>query len=87
MGDKTAFVETVAATLPSDLGGDIMTIAEQFRQEGMELGLQRGMQQTQLLMAKRLLQEGYNVAFISKITGLSASDVQTVANGEETVDV
>lgn len=43
--DKTVFVQTANQYLSDTLRGDIMTIAQQFRLEGLQQGLQQGFQQ------------------------------------------
>ena len=60
-----------------------MTLAEQLEQmgieKGMERGIQKGIQQTTNTMAINMLNEGTDLAFISKITGLSIQDIQKLA--------
>ena len=45
-------------------------------QKGMERGIQKGIQQTTNDMAIKMLKEGTELGFISKITGLSVQDIQ-----------
>ena len=68
-----------------------MTLAEQLEekgmkrgmkqgmQQGMQKGRQQGIQQTTQDMAIKMLQEGADLAFISKITGLSIKEIKQLA--------
>jgi predicted transposase YdaD len=63
MRNKQAFFEFVTIDISPEIGSEVMTLAEQLRQEGKL--------ENQLEIAKRLLAEKVEFAFISKITGLS----------------
>ncbi len=72
-----------------------MTLAEQLEEKGMKRGMKQGMQQgiqkgrqqgihqgiqqTTQDMAIKMLQEGADLAFISKITGLSIKEIKQLA--------
>lgn len=81
--NKQAFFELINTQISSEVGEKIMTLAEQLkaegRAEGLQTGLQKGIQEGvqkgkfegKLEIAKRLLVEGVEIAFIAKITGIS----------------
>ena len=48
-----------------------MTLAEQLIAEGHQKGIQEGLQKGKFEVAKQLLREGVEIAFIAKMTGLS----------------
>ena len=51
---------------------------EQGRAEGEAIGLEKGAAQKQREIAKAMLQEGLEKSVITKITGLSASELETL---------
>ena len=51
---------------------------EQGRSEGEAIGLEKGAAQKQREIAKAMLQEGLEKSVITKITGLSASELETL---------
>ena len=51
---------------------------EQGRAEGEVIGLEKGAAQKQREIAKAMLQEGLEKSVITKITGLSASELETL---------
>lgn len=53
-----------------------MTIADQLRAEGMERGMQQGVQKEKMLIARKLLAHGADVKTISNITGLDISEIE-----------
>lgn len=68
LGNKEAFVDLVKTKLAPEVGEKIMTIAEQFKAEGIE--------KNKLEIAERLLQENQSVDFIAKITKLSLAKIK-----------
>ena len=65
--DKKAFVELVREEFSSSVGEKVMTISEQFREEGRREGIEKG----KIEVAKQLLAEKAELTFIQRITGLS----------------
>ena len=67
----TFFTETVSKAKR----GDIMTLAEQLRAEGMGVGMQQGMQlgrqEEKALIAINLLKDGMDLRRVSSVTGLT----------------
>ena len=57
-----------------------MTIAEQFKAEGIQQGIQqeveKGIEQEKIIIAERLLSEGAEISFIAKITNLSLAKIK-----------
>lgn len=80
--DSAAFLQTIAVQT-ADYREDIMTIAEQLRQEGERKGIARGIEQgieqgrsaERLEMARKLLANGVDRAIVKLSTGLSDSDI------------
>ena len=77
--DKQAFFELINAKISPEIGETIMSLAEQLKAEGKV----EGKAERDIEIAKRLLAEGVDVAFIAKITGLSA--VKIKENAKETL--
>jgi len=59
MGEKVTkiFLQKAEEHLGEQLRGEAMTLADQFRQEGMQQGIEKGEQKAKIEMAKRLLEE------------------------------
>lgn len=70
--DPRVFDETVRDYFSGQMGEDIMTAAQQLRQEGM----QQGIQQEQCLIAKNLLREQINLEVIARATNLSVAAIK-----------
>jgi len=68
MSNKNTFIDLVKTNLTPEVGEKIMTIAEQFKAEGV--------QQEKIIIAKRLLAEGAEISFISKITELPLDKIK-----------
>lgn len=89
VSDREAF-ENCLIEHTGDLRKDIMTILEQYQQEkeqkyqqGMEQGMEQGLRKEKRSMAKRMLQEGLSIAFISRVTNLSIEAIEALQ--QETV--
>ena len=65
--------------------GGVMLIKDVIREkgiwEGMRKGMQKGRQERDKEVVLNLLKEKFDIAFISKITGLSESEVKKLKNG------
>jgi predicted transposase/invertase (TIGR01784 family) len=89
--DRKKFIHAVEKNLGSDMGRKVMTLAEQWRTEGRleghqlghQLGHREGRHEQNLEIAKRLLSEGVDLAFIAKITNLTIATLEKLA--KETV--
>ena len=57
-----------------------MSLAEQLREEGELRGELRGALNKEIEIAKRMLDEGVEVVFIAKVTGLSVDKVKSLKN-------
>ena len=82
VSDETAFVNFIQSNLSHTVGEKIMTIAERLELKG-ELrgkleGELRGKLEEQQAIAKRMLAEGVNMAFISRITQLSIQEIEAL---------
>ncbi len=56
----------------------VMTVAEQLKQEGLEIGMQQGMQQRNETIARNALKEGADPYFVGRITGLSLKRIKII---------
>lgn len=82
--DKEIFIEELNQHQASNkIGGEAMTLAEQFREEGWEKGLQKGLQtglekgQKKIMaIAKTMLLKGMTVELVAELTGLEVSIVE-----------
>ena len=74
MSDKEAFLGLVKTELPPEIGDKIMTIAEQFKAEGVQAGKQAGIAES--IHAAKLIQQGYDIESIAKTTGLSIDNIK-----------
>lgn len=61
-----------------DVGDDIMTIAEQWKQEGVQQGMQQGEHHAVEKVAKRLLAKGLDCDDIAEITELSKDEIKAL---------
>jgi len=68
LSNKDTFIELVKTKLAPEVGEKIMTIAEQFKAEGIQQGIE--------LVAKRLLSEGAEIDYVAKITNLSLAKIK-----------
>ena len=74
LSDKEAFFELIDTQISHEVGEKIMSLAEQLKEEGRiegELSKEKE-------IAKRLLDEGSDPAFVAKITGLSLDKIKTL---------
>ena len=51
---------------------------QQGRDEGVQQGMQQGVQQERISVAKQMLNEGFDLAVISKVTKLSIERIQQI---------
>lgn len=70
--NREQFVASVKNALSEELGGKMMTLAEQFRAEGKAEGRKEG----RITVAERLLSEGVDAAFVARMTDLSVDEIQ-----------
>lgn len=59
-----------------DIEDRVMTIAQKLRASGKEEGRQEGKLEAKLEVARRMLAEGTEMAFIVKLTGLSIQQIK-----------
>ena len=59
-------------------GGNYMGIREYIKEEGLQEGLQK--------VALKMRQEGAEIAFVSKVTGLSKEEIEKLTNGKNNVE-
>lgn len=75
----SAFFREMAERSPEHKEG-LMTIAEQLHEEGRIEGRQEGRQEEALRIASAMLANGMDSEEVTKITGLSAQDLQTLTH-------
>jgi predicted transposase/invertase (TIGR01784 family) len=68
--DREQFFELINDSISYEVGGDIMTLAEQFIEEGIEKG--------KLEVIKTMLSNGVEPAFIAKNTGVSMREIEAL---------
>lgn len=76
--------------LPEPVRGEVMTIAEQLKalgrqeglQQGRQEGLQEGLQEAVRETALKMLSEGADLEFISRVTGLSLEELANLKQSE-----
>ena len=78
--DKEAFFKVINTTLSTETGEKIMTIAEQLRREGIEIGIEKGRQEELLKIARNLLAANTDLALIAQVTGLSIEQINALKN-------
>jgi predicted transposase/invertase (TIGR01784 family) len=74
--DANAFLEICYERVSEPVRKTLMTIAEQIELAGIEKGIEKGILKT----AENMLELGSDVQFICKVTGLSAEEVNQLAN-------
>lgn len=72
ISDKDAFFNLVDTKISHEVGEQIMSLATQLKEEGRLEGKLEG----ELKIAKRMLEEGSDPAFIKKVTGLSLEQIR-----------
>ena len=74
----SVLLDKIAKSIPT-LRGDIMTIAQRLREEGIEQGRELGKNDTSLNIAKNLLISCVDIELIASTTGLNMLEVQKLA--------
>jgi len=78
--DIDSFVESSIKQLSSPVRSEMMTFAEKMEERGIQKGMQKGKQEGKIEgkqdIALRMLNEGVEIAFISKVTDLSLADLK-----------
>jgi predicted transposase/invertase (TIGR01784 family) len=94
ISDKESFFNLIKSRFTADVGGNVMTLGEQLVNSGLQQGLQKGLQEGlqkgleeglikgKLEVAERLLAEGADAAFVSKITGLPLVKIKELESTE-----
>ena len=63
---------------PEKRGNAMETLGDAFREEGIKLGLEQGLEKGIMLTAKNMLNKGSDVKFISECTGLSIAQIKAL---------
>lgn len=72
--NSEAYVRQLAQRVPQH-GDELMTIAEQLEQKGIEKGSKEGRREATLDIARELLQNGVELGIVMKSTGLSEDEL------------
>ncbi|OCJ27257.1 Rpn family recombination-promoting nuclease/putative transposase [Serratia sp. 14-2641] len=75
--DAEAFVRELALRVPQH-EDELMTIAQQLEQKGIEKGIQLGRNEGKLEVAQTMLHNGLDLKTVMKLTGLSADDLKQI---------
>ncbi len=90
MQDPDLFFKNLVVAAPNDkYRGEIMTIAERFKQigrnegleQGLEQGLDQGLHKGMLLVAEKLFKDGQGLKYVADITGLPESQLVQIQMG------
>ncbi|MCP3660526.1 MAG: Rpn family recombination-promoting nuclease/putative transposase, partial [Bacteroidetes bacterium] len=57
----------------------VMSLAQQFENEGRKKGIKEGMQKEKAIVAKNMLKYGATLDFVKKTTGLTKKDIETIS--------
>jgi predicted transposase/invertase (TIGR01784 family) len=76
LSDKDEFFKLIDTQISHEVGEKIMSLAEQLKEEGLIEGMLKGELKKEKEIAKRLLEEGSDPAFVAKITGLSLDKIK-----------
>ena len=72
--DFKRFYSALAEALPN-YREDIMTLAQQLKQEGLQQGLQQGRHEEALTIARNMLADGMSPKAVQRLTGLPENEV------------
>lgn len=75
--DAEAFVRELALRVPQH-EDELMTIAQQLEQKGIEKGIEKGRQEGVLAVARSMLANGIDRDSVMKITGLTADELAQI---------
>lgn len=75
--DAEAFVRNLAQRVPQH-EDELMTIAQQLEQKGLEKGRLEGRQEGKMEVARNLLQKGIPLESVRELTGLSDDDLKKI---------
>ena len=73
---KEDFIEIIRNELSFVSEEKVMTIAEQYRQEGIEKGIEKGRIETLKMVAINLFSQGISIEEITKATGFSVAEME-----------
>lgn len=76
LSDKEAFFKLIDTQISHEVGEKIMSLAEQLKEEGRIEGKLEGELEGKQEIAKRLLEENTDPAFVAKVTGLSLDKIK-----------
>ncbi|WP_300001479.1 Rpn family recombination-promoting nuclease/putative transposase [uncultured Cedecea sp.] len=77
--DGEAFVRELAQRVPQHKD-QLMTIAEQLEQKGMEKGMEKGEREATLKIARAMMQNGIDRNAVMKMTGLTEDDMAQISH-------
>ena len=77
-GNKDLLVQEAKHYLSQELQGDIMTIAQQWKQEGIQMGMRQGVKQGEAALLKCLLQHRFGEIPLVYAQRIDEADAQTL---------
>ena len=77
------FINFVVDHLPQDLGETAMTLADQFRDEGLQKGRLEGSNNTRVSIAKDMIRQGLGPDIVAKITKLPLQKIEQLVKYEK----
>ena len=83
LNDQNAFIELINKNLSSEIGENIMSLAQQWMAEGELRGELKGKYDGKLETASNMLAEGCDPVFIVKVTGLTLAQVKSISEKTE----
>ena len=89
--DLYELVKKIETTYPEG-SEKVMTLAQAFREEGREEGIMKGMERgievgarkREIEVVRNAIKEGMEVGLISRLTGLSKKEIETIAKEMDT---
>ena len=74
-GDHEEVIDIVVTEYP-ERREEVMTLAEQIKEEGRKEGKKEGRKEEKILIARRLLELGEEIDKIKEVTGLSEDEIE-----------
>ena len=76
----------ILSSINTEMGGEVMSIAERLFTQGREEGLSQGLSQGVQKSAKNFLAEGVDPQVVSRATGLTLEVIKQLQESEEIAD-
>ena len=80
---KSQFRDFIDINFTPEVSSEMGLLAEQLKQEGRQEGIEKGIEKEKLAIAQKLLKEGCEVAFITKVTGLPTDQIHRLGSKDK----